>query len=569
MRLACAALPLSAIPSAPPPPSTWLPSGPSASARWLCSTAAPIRKDETLRAMFATVRRLDQVYPSLDAYLAAMQALPFYQPWTPALDAYFRADVRRRPRWRRDPQSFRRRHRARPPAALPLLPVPALPRPPLPRPLPSPRTSACAATAATSFPSPKPPPSSNTCPTAAAPTLPASTITQCSCMTARQPLRRCGCSLTRLYYPDVERLSSAVRRPNLCYNPPMDILLAHGYFLAEDAHEQQVMKPYPTLGLLYLSAYLKQQGYGVERVRRHVSPPGRFRGPRARRAAGGGRPLHQSHDQVQRPPDDHRVPAVGARVILGGPEPASYAAEYLARGADVIVVGEGELTLADLLARRFQRSATRCPASPSATTTARCSPPPRGPTSPSSTRLPFPDRDAIDLDRYVRVWKDNHGLGSVSLICARGCPFHCQWCSHAVYGHTHRRRTPANVADELALLLERYQPDQVWYADDVLHHPPPLVPRIRKDCSRSAGSRRPSSASRGPTAWTTTSSRRSRKWAATACGLAPNSGSQRVLDLMKRGTQAEDVRAKTRLLQKARHPGGHVHHARVRWRAVV
>jgi pimeloyl-ACP methyl ester carboxylesterase len=50
-------------------------------------------KEETLRAMFATVRKLDQVYPSLDAYLAAMRALPFHQPWNPALEAYFRADV--------------------------------------------------------------------------------------------------------------------------------------------------------------------------------------------------------------------------------------------------------------------------------------------------------------------------------------------------------------------------------------------------------------------------------------------------------------------------------------------
>jgi pimeloyl-ACP methyl ester carboxylesterase len=50
-------------------------------------------KDETLQAMFPTIRRLDQVYPSLDAYLDAMRALPFFQPWNPALEQYFRADV--------------------------------------------------------------------------------------------------------------------------------------------------------------------------------------------------------------------------------------------------------------------------------------------------------------------------------------------------------------------------------------------------------------------------------------------------------------------------------------------
>ncbi|MDP8999494.1 MAG: hypothetical protein M3O46_05225 [Myxococcota bacterium] len=43
----------------------------------------------------------------------------------------------------------------------------------------------------------------------------------------------------------------------------MDVLLAHGYFLAEDAIEQRVMKPYPTLGLLYISAYLNSRGHAV------------------------------------------------------------------------------------------------------------------------------------------------------------------------------------------------------------------------------------------------------------------------------------------------------------------
>lgn len=43
-----------------------------------------------------------------------------------------------------------------------------------------------------------------------------------------------------------------------------DILLTHGYFLYEDEKEQQIMKPYPTLGLLYISAYLRRAGFGVD-----------------------------------------------------------------------------------------------------------------------------------------------------------------------------------------------------------------------------------------------------------------------------------------------------------------
>lgn len=43
----------------------------------------------------------------------------------------------------------------------------------------------------------------------------------------------------------------------------MDILLAHAYFIADDLHEQKIMKPYPPLGLLYIASYLKQQGFAV------------------------------------------------------------------------------------------------------------------------------------------------------------------------------------------------------------------------------------------------------------------------------------------------------------------
>lgn len=44
----------------------------------------------------------------------------------------------------------------------------------------------------------------------------------------------------------------------------MDILLSHGYFIAEDVHEQQIMKPYPMWGLLYLSSHLKASGFAVD-----------------------------------------------------------------------------------------------------------------------------------------------------------------------------------------------------------------------------------------------------------------------------------------------------------------
>ena len=43
----------------------------------------------------------------------------------------------------------------------------------------------------------------------------------------------------------------------------MDLLLAHGYFLADDPAERRIMRPHPPLGLLYLSSHLKRAGFRV------------------------------------------------------------------------------------------------------------------------------------------------------------------------------------------------------------------------------------------------------------------------------------------------------------------
>jgi pimeloyl-ACP methyl ester carboxylesterase len=50
-------------------------------------------KQETLEAMYPTVHRLDHSYPSLEAYLEGMRRAPYLQPWSRALEQYFRDDV--------------------------------------------------------------------------------------------------------------------------------------------------------------------------------------------------------------------------------------------------------------------------------------------------------------------------------------------------------------------------------------------------------------------------------------------------------------------------------------------
>ena len=129
-----------------------------------------------------------------------------------------------------------------------------------------------------------------------------------------------------------------------------DVLLTHGYFLAEDEKERQIMKPYPPLGLLYLSAFLKTRGYSVDVFDSTFEERDRLtqrfaREPRGTVGIYTNLMTRRAVLEIIRSAKQHQW-----TVILGGPESANYIAEYLECGADVVVIGEGELTIAELLA---------------------------------------------------------------------------------------------------------------------------------------------------------------------------------------------------------------------------
>jgi len=249
-----------------------------------------------------------------------------------------------------------------------------------------------------------------------------------------------------------------------------DVLLTHGYFLFEDEKERQIMRPYPTLGLLYICAYLRRLGMTPEifdsTFARREDLHARLRMERS-----GVLGIYTNLMTRRAVLDIVRdAKACGWTVVLGGPESANYPKEYLLAGADVIVIGEGEATMAELLPALANRGPHHLGGV--AGTVFRdqdgnvVTNPERAQIADLDS-IPWPDRDAIDQQRYIDVWRTHHGMGSVNLITARGCPYKCNWCSHAVFGFTHRRRSFVNCADEVQHILETYHPDQVWYADDV------------------------------------------------------------------------------------------------------
>src|SRR5271170_5503593 len=254
-----------------------------------------------------------------------------------------------------------------------------------------------------------------------------------------------------------------------------ELLLTHGYFLYEDPKELQILKPYAPLGILYLCSHLQKQGFDVVVFDTTFSSrEALFNHLRTETPSVIG--IYANLMTRSNVVEILKVAReVGWTTIVGGPEPGAYALEYLQSGANYVVFGEGELTMQELLeAFRADDTAACTTISGLAYLDAAGNiheNTPRNQIADLDSQ-PWPARHAIDIARYVKTWRDAHGKGSINFITARGCPYKCRWCSHQVFGQTHRRRNPLLVVDEVEWLLSEYTPEMLWVADDVftIHH---------------------------------------------------------------------------------------------------
>lgn len=254
----------------------------------------------------------------------------------------------------------------------------------------------------------------------------------------------------------------------------MKILLTHGYFIKEDKTEQKIMKPYPPLGILYLSAYLDKQGIDNEVFDSTFSSM-----------------LELKNYLLQSSPDylaiyvnlmtkinvlqivefvNSSSRLENTKIILGGPDIRYNAEEFLKNGAHYLVIGEGEESFYELInvlesvdfkaLKNVKGIGYKDEIGNPVLTDERV-------LIENINTLPLPSRNKIDLTQYQTVWRKHHNSDAISLSTMRGCPYTCKWCSRAVYGLSYRRRSPKNVADEIQLIVDEYNPDALWFVDDV------------------------------------------------------------------------------------------------------
>jgi anaerobic magnesium-protoporphyrin IX monomethyl ester cyclase len=363
-------------------------------------------------------------------------------------------------------------------------------------------------------------------------------------------------------YRSVARPSRSAARERTTPKPSgVDVLFGQAYFLRFDPKLWEAKQPYPPLGSLYAAACARDGGYRVAMFDAMLAASEDDWAASLDRHAPRFAVLYEDNFNYltkmcllrMREAALKMIAAAcerGVRVIVSGSDATDHPAIYLDAGAVVVVSGEGELTLVELLDVLTSRVPGRVEAVHGV-----CYRDAAGHLRRSPSRdvirdldsLPFPAWDLVDIARYRTIWRRHHGYHSMNLVTTRGCPFHCNWCAKPIYGQRYSARSPVHVAEEMHQLKHTYAPDHLWIADDIFGLKPEWIERFARElesrdaaipfkCLLRADQVTPEVAvalrrARCRTAW-----------------LGAESGSQRVLDAMEKGTRVEQIANASRLL---------------------
>lgn len=168
--------------------------------------------------------------------------------------------------------------------------------------------------------------------------------------------------------------------------------------------------------------------------------------------------------------------------------------------------------------------------------------------------LPHPSRHLLPVEWYLRPPGKIRGYWlerSCTMMASRGCPYFCNFCgSNAVFGRVPRYRSAENVIEEIKLLQEAWNVEGVWFADDEFT----INEKWCKDFSEKLA------AEKLDFVWSCQARvnhgdmellRAMRKSGCVQIDYGVESGSQKVLNALRKGTTPKMIREKFKMTRDA------------------
>jgi anaerobic magnesium-protoporphyrin IX monomethyl ester cyclase len=344
----------------------------------------------------------------------------------------------------------------------------------------------------------------------------------------------------------------------------LSILVCHSYFLRLDQKQIARAKPYPPLATLQVVSLLREAGHRVSF----------FDAMLAEGIEEYDRLLKSDAPQLVLFYEDNfnflskmclatmRKAACdmigsarlsGARVIAAGPDVSDAPAPYLRAGADLALVGEGLVTLLELLPRLDAQLSADCTDLVRGLSGVASLDDGKVVKASGTKGLALAQDaglaawDLVDMDRYRSVWMKAHGCFSLNMAASRGCSFRCTWCSKPIWGNQYLQRSPLEVAAEMAHLKRAFNPDHIWFADDIFGFRVDWVSQFAA-ATRAADAQIPFSIQTRADLISERMALALRDAGCKEAWIGAESGSQKILDSMNKGTTvAEILTARARL----------------------
>ncbi len=340
----------------------------------------------------------------------------------------------------------------------------------------------------------------------------------------------------------------------------MKILFTHSYFLHFDQKQLELSKPYPPLGTILAASYLRTNEYTVD-----LFDPFFSKDPNEINAH-----LEKFEPEILVIYDDGfnyltkmcltkmREAAFemikcaknkNIHVIVASSDSTDHYESYIEQGADEIILGEGEVSLLNLvnaIKNKEDYSSMSGIAYQSENGIVKNQ---KRPILTDLDSLPISAWDLIDITPYQEAWKQ-HGYFSVNVATTRGCPYKCNWCAKPIYGNRYNSRSPKHVVKEIQYMKSLFDFDHIWFGDDIFGLTPSWVQEFNGVLKTEGVSIQYKIQSRADLLLKDDTIENLVQSGCDEVWIGAESGSQKILDAMDKGTAVKQIENSTQMMKK-------------------
>ena len=239
----------------------------------------------------------------------------------------------------------------------------------------------------------------------------------------------------------------------------------------------------------------------------------------------------------------------GCKIIVSSSDSTDHFAQYIEKGADVVLLGEGEISLLEVIKALDANEPLDEIKGIVFSSTSGIKNNGRREVMRDLDVLPQPAWDLINVDSYKTAWTSKIPF-SLNIATTRGCPYKCNWCAKPIYGNRYNSRSPQRVVDEVKYLSKKYGVSNFWMCDDIFGLKPNWVQEFNELLKKENQSISFKIQSRADLLLKENSIDALVSSGLKEVWLGAESGSQSILDAMDKGTSIEQIETATKLLQK-------------------